>query len=47
LRPVIDSIAQVAPGPVRDIINTSVTGLESSSSKAGVVAVIGLVVALW
>jgi membrane protein len=47
LEPVLDSLTQVAPGPVRDIINTSVTGLQNSTSKAGVAAVIGLLVALW
>jgi membrane protein len=47
LEPVLNSLTQVAPGPVRDIINTSVTGLQSSTSRAGVVAVIGLLVALW
>jgi membrane protein len=47
LEPVLDSLTQVAPGAVRDIITTSVTGLQNSSSKAGAVAVIGVLVALW
>ena len=47
LQPVLSSIDQVAPGPVRDIINTSITGLQNSSSKAGLIAIIGVLVALW
>ena len=47
VQPLISSLSEVAPGPVRTIINEAVNGLQSSSSKAGVVAVIGLLVALW
>ena len=47
VQPLLDSISGVAPGPVRTIINESVTGLQQSSDKAGVVAIIGLIVALW
>jgi membrane protein len=43
----IASLNEVAPGPVRTIITASVTGLQESSGIAGVVAVIGLLVALW
>jgi membrane protein len=47
VQPMVDSLAGVAPGPVRSILNESVNGLQASSGKAGVVAIIGLVVALW
>jgi membrane protein len=40
-------LSDVAPGPVRTIINESVRGLQESPRQAGVFAVIGVVVALW
>jgi membrane protein len=45
--PLINNLTAVAPGPVRTIIQESVSGIESSRGTAGYVAVIGLLVALW
>ena len=47
VQPLISSLSEVAPGPVRTIIDEAVTGLQGSSNKAGLVAVIGLLIALW
>jgi len=43
----LDSLTGVAPGPVRTIVNEAVNGLQQSSDRAGLVAVFGLLVALW
>jgi len=47
VQPLISSLSEVAPGPVRTIMDEAVRGLQSSSDKAGLVAVIGLLIALW
>lgn len=47
LQPLLDNIAPISPGPVRTILSESVQGLQQSHSKAGLVAVLGLAVALW
>ncbi len=43
----IGSLNDVAPGPVRIIIDEAVRGLQESPRQAGVFAVIGLLLALW
>jgi membrane protein len=43
----IAGLSDVAPGPVRTIINEAVGGLQNSPRQAGIFAVIGVVVALW
>ena len=47
IQPMIDSLSGVVPEAARSIINAAVTGLQESSDRAGVVAVISLGVALW
>ena len=47
IQPMIDNLAGVAPGAVRSILNEAVTGLQEASDRAGLVAVVGLAVALW
>lgn len=45
--PLIDNLRQITPGPARDIVVTTVENLERSQGAAGVLFVVGLVVALW
>jgi len=47
IQPLLDSINGVAPGPVRAILTDSVHGLEDHAGKAGLVALVGLAVALF
>jgi membrane protein len=46
-QPLLDSLSGMAPGPVREIIHESVTGLQDSTTTAGWAAVLGVLVALW
>jgi membrane protein len=47
VQPLLDSVAGVAPGPVKAILTDAVSGLEAHAGQAGLIAAIGLVVALW
>jgi membrane protein len=47
IQPLLDSINGVAPGPVRGILTDSIHGLEDHAGKASLVALVGLVVALF
>ncbi|WP_374196310.1 YihY/virulence factor BrkB family protein [Streptomyces sp. ISL-10] len=47
IKPLIDNLGSLAPGSVRDILNSMLTQLQSSQGKAGIALIIGLVVALW
>ncbi|MEV4682273.1 YihY/virulence factor BrkB family protein [Streptomyces kurssanovii] len=44
---VLDNIQQLAPGPARDVITNAVTQLQGSSSTGSILAVVGLLGALW
>ncbi|MFG2989117.1 YihY/virulence factor BrkB family protein [Streptomyces sp. NPDC048257] len=44
---VLDNLQKLAPGSVRDVIGDAVTQLQGRSGIGSVVAIIGLVVALW
>lgn len=44
---VLESLQQLAPGAVRDIITRAVEQLEGSAGVGSVVAVVGLVLAVW
>ncbi|MEU1127168.1 YihY/virulence factor BrkB family protein [Streptomyces sp. NPDC005899] len=44
---VLDNIQKLAPGAARDVITDAVTQLQGSSSTGSVVAVVGLLGALW
>ncbi len=46
-QPLIDNVTAIAPDPVRDILTEAVKGLQESSDTAGVLAIVGLAVALW
>src|SRR5688572_19991872 len=47
IQPMIDNLTGVAPGAVQSILNEAVTGLQQAKGKAGLVAIIGLALALW
>lgn len=44
---VLENIQQLAPGPARDVITNAVTQLQGSSSTGSILAIIGLLGALW
>ncbi|MGH8882571.1 MAG: YihY/virulence factor BrkB family protein, partial [Stackebrandtia sp.] len=46
-RRLLSDLTVVAPGPVREILTGAVTGLASSPGTAGVMAIAGLLGALW
>ncbi|MGW0791442.1 YihY/virulence factor BrkB family protein [Streptomyces sp. NPDC002911] len=46
-RTVLDNIQKLAPGSARDVITNAVTQLQSSSGTSSVLAVVGLLGALW
>ncbi len=43
----LDNIAQLTPGPARDILTSAVRNLEGSSGTAGVLAIVGVLIAWW
>lgn len=45
-QPLLDSLDTVAPGPAKEILTDSIEGLQKSESSAGIVFVIGLLLAL-
>jgi membrane protein len=46
-QPLLDNLAQVAPGPVKDILTNTLENLQKSRGSAGVMFFVGLGVALW
>src|SRR5262245_26686927 len=46
-QPLLDNLGSVAPGPARDIVESSLKNLQGRQGTAGVLFVIGLVGALW
>ncbi len=46
-QPVLDNVAELAPGPARDVLTGAVEELQRSQRSAGVLFVVGLAVALW
>jgi membrane protein len=47
IRPLLDNLGQIAPGPVHLILENAANSLEQSRGSAGITATLGLVVALW
>jgi membrane protein len=47
IQPLIDNLGAVAPGPAKDILESSLQGLQRTSSTAGLTFVIGLAAAIW
>ena len=45
-QPLLDNLAQLAPGPAREIITSAVENLQDSSGAAGIAFAVGLLVAL-
>jgi len=43
----VDNIGQLTPGPARDILRGAVDNLRQAHGAAGVLAIVGLVAALW
>jgi membrane protein len=46
-QPLIDNLGTVAPGPAKEIVESSLKNLQGSQGTAGVLFVIGLLGALW
>jgi len=46
-QPLVDNLTSVAPGPAKDIVTSSLKGLQSSGGSAGVIFVVGLLGAVW
>jgi membrane protein len=44
---VVANIKELAPGPAREIIETGIVNLQDNPRTAGVLAIVGLVVAFW
>ncbi|MFF7216766.1 YihY/virulence factor BrkB family protein [Streptomyces sp. NPDC008238] len=47
IKPLMDNVGTLAPGPVRNTLNSMLSQLESSQGKAGLALIIGIVIALW
>jgi YihY family inner membrane protein len=43
----LDNLGQLAPGSVRQILETAIRNLQNNQSSAGLIVVVSLVVALW
>jgi membrane protein len=46
-QPLIDNISKLAPGPAADIFTSAIKNLQKSSGAAGILAIAGLLGALW
>jgi membrane protein len=46
-QPLIDNLGTVAPGPAKDIVTSAIKNLQSNRGAAGVLVIVGIVVALW
>jgi membrane protein len=46
-QPLLDNLAQVAPGPANDILTSAIENLQKSRGSAGVMFFVGLALALW
>lgn len=47
IQSLLDNVSRFAPGSVRDILTSAVEQLQGSSSTGGILAVVGLLAALW
>lgn len=45
--PLIDNLSKVAPGPARQIFTSAIRNVQSHQGTAGVLFIVGLVIALW
>jgi membrane protein len=46
-QPLLDNLADVAPGPARDIVTSAIQNLQQSQGAAGVLFIVGLAGAIW
>ena len=46
-QPLVDNLAEVAPGPAQEIFTNAITNLQENQGTAGLAFVIGLATALW
>lgn len=46
-KPLLDNVDALAPGAIRDLVTQAIENLQRSQGGAGIVFVVGLVVALW
>jgi membrane protein len=46
-KPLLDNVDEFAPGAIRDIVTQAIENLQRSQGGAGILFVVGLVVALW
>jgi membrane protein len=47
IQPLIDNLATVAPGAAKDIVVGALTNLQASQGTAGLMAIVGIALALW
>lgn len=47
IQPMIDNLGSLAPGPVRDTINSVLEQLQGNQGRAGLALIVGLAIALW
>jgi membrane protein len=47
IQPLLDNVGQIAPGPVRTILENAANSVQQSQGTAGITAIIGLAVAIW
>src|SRR3954451_6191198 len=46
-QPLLDNLGTVAPGPAQDIFTSAITNLQKSQGAAGIMAIVGIALALW
>jgi len=46
-QPLVDNLATAAPGPAKDIFTSAIENLQGSRGSAGLLFVVGLLVAIW
>ncbi len=46
-QPLIDNLGSVAPGPAKTIFTSAIHNLEKSQGAAGIMAIVGILLALW
>jgi membrane protein len=46
-QPLLDNIGEIAPGAATDILRTSIENIERSQGSAGILFIVGLVLAIW
>jgi len=47
IQPLIDNLGAVAPGPAKDILSSALKNLQKSQGAAGIMVIVGLLLALW